>query len=101
MNELIPESVCSRELQMLISRATDTTTVMLTWGLSLLLNNGDALKKVQEELDEKVGKDRLVKESDIEKLAYLQVVVKETLRLYALGPLLGPCEFTRDCSLGG
>ncbi|XP_027353750.1 cytochrome P450 CYP82D47-like [Abrus precatorius] len=85
----------------LIAGATDTTTVTLTWGLSLLLNNRHALIKIQEELDEHVGKERLVNESDIKKLVYLQAVVKETMRLYPAGPLSGPREFTQDCSLGG
>ncbi|EXC07354.1 Cytochrome P450 82A3 [Morus notabilis] len=35
---------------------------------------------VQDELDLHVGKERLVKESDISNLVYLQAVVKETLR---------------------
>ncbi|KAK7410003.1 hypothetical protein VNO78_00460 [Psophocarpus tetragonolobus] len=80
---------------------TDTTSVTMIWALSLLLNNQHVLKKVQDELDEHVGRERLVNESDIDKLVYLQAVVKETLRLYAAAPLSGPREFTKDCTLGG
>jgi len=86
---------------MLIAGATDTTAVTMTWALSLLLNNHHALKKVKDELDEHVGKERLVNESDINKLVYLQAVVKETLRLYPAGPFSGPREFTENCTLGG
>ncbi|RYR41448.1 hypothetical protein Ahy_A08g037844 [Arachis hypogaea] len=85
----------------LIAGATDTTTVTMTWTLSLLLNNRHVLKKVQDELDEQVGKERLVKESDINKLKYLEAVVKESLRLYPAGPLSGLRIFTEDCTLGG
>ncbi|KAK7283328.1 hypothetical protein RIF29_12769 [Crotalaria pallida] len=85
----------------LIAGATDTTAVTMTWALSLLLNNPHALKKVQAELDERVGKERLITESDMDKLVYLQAVVKETLRLYPAGPLSGPRVFTEDCTLGG
>ncbi|KAL9312966.1 hypothetical protein ACSQ67_018418 [Phaseolus vulgaris] len=85
----------------LIAGATDTTAVTMTWALSLLLNNRHALKKVQDELDEHVGRERLVNESDINKLVYLQAVVKETLRLYPSGPLSGPREFTENCTLAG
>lgn len=88
-------------MQTIIAGATDTTTVTITWALSLLLNNREALKKVQDELDEEVGKERLVSESDITKLVYLQGVVKETLRLYPAGTLSGAREFTEDCTLGG
>ncbi|BAT77808.1 hypothetical protein LR48_Vigan09g020300 [Vigna angularis] len=85
----------------LIAAATDTTTVTMTWALSVLLNNRDALKKVQDELDEHVGMEKAVNESDINKLVYLQAVVKESMRLYAAAPLPGPREFTSDCTLGG
>lgn len=86
---------------MIIAGATDTTAVTMTWALSLLLNNRNALKKVQDELEEQVGKDRVVNEPDINKLVYLQAVVKETLRLYPAGTLSGPREFREDCTLGG
>lgn len=86
---------------MIIAGATDTTAVTMTWALSLLLNNRDALKKVQQELETEIGNERLVDESDIPKLVYLQAVVKETLRLYPAGPLSGPREFTEDCTLAG
>ncbi|XP_031268392.1 cytochrome P450 CYP82D47-like [Pistacia vera] len=85
----------------IIVGATDTTTVNLTWALSLLLNNHHALDKVQEELDSVVGKERLLSESDVDKLVYLQAVVKETLRLYPAGPLGGGREFTKDCTISG
>ncbi|XP_052109450.1 cytochrome P450 CYP82D47 isoform X1 [Arachis duranensis] len=95
------DTVIKATCLMIISAATDTTTVTMTWTLSLLLNHRHILKKVQDELDEKVGKERVVKESDVNKLTYLETVVKESMRLYPAGPLSGPREFTEDCSLGG
>ncbi|XP_054798890.1 cytochrome P450 CYP82D47-like [Prosopis cineraria] len=96
-----PDTVIKATCSMMMTGATDTTAVAMTWGLSLLLNHRDVLKKVQDELDEKVGRKRLVSETDINKLEYLQAVIKETLRLYPPGPLSGPREFTEDCTLGG
>ncbi|KDP38425.1 hypothetical protein JCGZ_04350 [Jatropha curcas] len=73
----------------------------LAWAISLLLNNPHALKKAQEELDFQVGTQRLVNESDIKNLAYLQAVIKETLRLYPVAPLSGPREAMEDCTIAG
>lgn len=61
--------------------------VVLTWVLSLLLNNRDALRKAQDELDVHVGRERVVQESDISNLVYLQAIVKEALRLYPPGDM--------------
>ncbi|KAJ7958087.1 Cytochrome P450 family protein [Quillaja saponaria] len=85
----------------MIGGASDTTRVTLTWSMSLLLNNLHVLKKAQEELDGQVGNDRFVKESDLNKLVYIQAIVKETLRLYPASPLSGPREFTKDCIISG
>ncbi|KAG9153061.1 hypothetical protein Leryth_012316 [Lithospermum erythrorhizon] len=84
----------------IIVGGSDTTAVMLIWSLSLLLNNRDALRKVQQELDLHIGKNRHVEQSDINKLVYLQAVVKETLRLYPAAPLGGRREFSEDCIIG-
>ncbi|PON99152.1 Cytochrome P450, E-class, group I [Trema orientale] len=85
----------------LILGGSDTTAGTLTWAISLLLNNPQALKKAQEELDLHVGRDRLVDDSDIKNLFYLQAIIKETLRLYPAGPLLGPREALEDCTVAG
>ncbi|XVF07464.1 hypothetical protein REPUB_Repub06bG0141200 [Reevesia pubescens] len=86
----------------LILAAEDTTSITMTWALSLLLNNRDALKKVQQELDIQVGKDRLlVTESDTKNLVYLQSIIKETLRLYPAAPLAVIHEAIEDCAVNG
>ena len=72
----------------------------LTWALSLLLNNPEVLKKAQLELDNHVGRERQVNESDVKNLVYLQAIVKETLRLYPAGPLSVPHESREDCTIG-
>ncbi|KAG4140335.1 hypothetical protein ERO13_D06G012100v2 [Gossypium hirsutum] len=80
----------------------DTTSITMTWALSLLLNNRDALNKVKQELDIHVGKDRLlVTESDTKSLVYLQSLIKETLRLYPAAPLAVIHEAIEDCSVYG
>ncbi|KAI3688918.1 hypothetical protein L2E82_46852 [Cichorium intybus] len=83
------------------SAATDTTTVTLIWALALLVNNPVVLKKAQQELETHVGRDRTVEESDMNKLVYLQAIIKETMRLYPAVPLSFPHESTEDCIVGG
>lgn len=84
----------------LIAGASDTTTTTLTWAISLLLNNKPVLKKAQEELDLHIGTGRKVDESDIINLVYLQAIIKETLRLYPVAPII-PREFMENCKIGG
>ncbi|KAL9244172.1 hypothetical protein vseg_017976 [Gypsophila vaccaria] len=86
---------------MMIAGGTDTTTVTLTWAMSLLMNNPHALQKAKEELAQVVGNERQVTEHDIPKLEYLQAILKETFRLYPPGPLMGPREFIEDCTIDG
>ncbi|KAL7606446.1 hypothetical protein Lser_V15G18810 [Lactuca serriola] len=87
-------------LQVLVA-GVDTTSVTLTWALALLLNNPKALETAQDEIDEYVGRDRLVEESDLKNLVYLNAIIKETLRLYPAGPLAVPHESLDDCIVGG
>ncbi|CAN1846361.1 Xanthotoxin 5-hydroxylase CYP82C2 [Linum perenne] len=85
----------------LLTAGAETTRITLIWIISNLLNNERALKLVQEELDSIVGRERWVDDSDIEKLVYLQAVIKETMRLYPAGPLAAPHAATKDCLIAG
>nr|WNO46794.1 cytochrome P450 82D215 [Tripterygium hypoglaucum] len=85
----------------LIMAGSDTTTVTLVWALSLLINNRHVLNKAQEELDAHIGRERLVKESDMKSLVYIEAIIKETLRLYPAGPLSVPHESMEDCNVSG
>ncbi|KAK9940131.1 hypothetical protein M0R45_016805 [Rubus argutus] len=85
----------------MIAGGSDTTMVTLTWAIALLLNNHHKLKRAQDELDAEIGRERIVSESDMSKLVYIQAIVKETLRLYPAAPLSVPHEFTEDCTIGG
>lgn len=88
-------------LQNLILAGSDSTSINLTWLLSLLLNNKHALKRAQEELDLNVGRNRWVEDYDIKHLVYLQAIIKESLRLYPPGPLSVPHEAMEDCNVCG
>ncbi|MCL7043846.1 hypothetical protein MKW94_017224 [Papaver nudicaule] len=85
----------------LILGGSDTTSVSLTWALSLLVNHPDALKKAHDELDIHVGKERQVNDLDIKNLKYLQAIIKETLRLYPPGVLTAPRVSKADCRVAG
>ncbi|KAL7617171.1 hypothetical protein Lser_V15G00313 [Lactuca serriola] len=87
-------------LQVLISAGSNTSSVTMEWMLSLLLNNPEALKKVQTEIDNCVGEDRLVNESDLTNLPYLRCIINETMRIYPAAPLLLH-ESAKDCMVGG
>ncbi|KAB1220426.1 Cytochrome P450 82A4 [Morella rubra] len=85
----------------MIAGGVDTNTIALISAISLLVTNPHTLKKAQDELDTHVGKERVVRESDISKLVYLQAIVKEALRIYPPAPILPPREFIEDCTIAG
>ncbi|KAI3763015.1 hypothetical protein L1987_53461 [Smallanthus sonchifolius] len=85
----------------LMSAGTDTTAGTLEWALSLLLNHPKVLRKARDEIDKYVGNDRFIEQSDIDHLPYLRCIVKETMRLYPVAPLLVPHESSEDCTVGG
>ncbi|KAG5572860.1 hypothetical protein H5410_062626 [Solanum commersonii] len=76
--------------------AMGTSPSAIEWILTELLRHPHVMKKLQKELEEVVGLERMVKESDLEKLKYLDMVVKEGLRLRAVAPL-APHEAMEDC----
>ncbi|KAK8551902.1 hypothetical protein V6N12_040522 [Hibiscus sabdariffa] len=85
----------------LILAGEDTTAVTLTWILSLLLNNHGAINKLRNELGIHVGNNRLVEETDMKNLVYLEAVIKETMRLYPAAPLSLIHAATEDCTVRG
>ncbi|WJX43028.1 unspecific monooxygenase [Trifolium repens] len=67
---------------------TDTTSATVEWAMAELLQNPKKLKKARKELQQVINKDEDPKDLDINKLPYLQAVVKETLRLHPSAPIL-------------
>ncbi|CAN8290294.1 unnamed protein product [Cochlearia groenlandica] len=85
----------------LVIAGTNTASVTLEWAMSNLLNHPEILEKARAEIDEKIGYDRFLDESDIANLHYLQNIVSETLRLYPQVPLLLPHFSSEDCKVAG
>lgn len=79
---------------------TDSTGNGLLWVLAELINNPVVFKKLREEINTVVGVHRLVKETDIPNLPYLQAVVKESLRLHPSLPLILR-KSEEDCKVNG
>ncbi|CAO2834962.1 unnamed protein product [Amaranthus hypochondriacus] len=80
---------------------TDTTSTTLEWAMTELLRNPKIISKAQIEMDKILGKNQSVQESDIEKLPYLQAIVKETFRVHPPNPFLVPHKSEKDVQLGG
>ncbi|CAN1776218.1 Cytochrome P450 81Q32 [Linum perenne] len=90
-----------QNLQVLLSAGTETSSNTVEWALSLLLKHPHTLKAAQLEIDTLVGTERLVEETDLGKLHYLQGIINETMRKYPALPLLVPHESSEECVVGG
>lgn len=80
---------------------TETSAATLQWAMSLLLTHTGKLDKLRQEIDDRVGHDRLLNDSDLASLPYLHCIVNETLRLHPPVPLLLPHSSSQDCTVGG
>lgn len=85
----------------MLNAGTETTAVALEWAMTNLLKHPKVLEKAKSEIDDQIGKDRLVDEPDLAVLPYLQNVVFETSRLFPVSPLLIPRSTVKDIKIGG
>lgn len=80
----------------MISGSFETSSTSIDWAFSELMRNPQAMARLQEELETVVGLTRMVEESDLSKLNYLDMVAKESMRLHPVIPLLVPRESMED-----
>ncbi|KAK4356621.1 hypothetical protein RND71_025592 [Anisodus tanguticus] len=86
-------------LDMLMA-AMDTSATSVEWILTELLRHPHVMTKLQKELEEVVGLERMVEESDLDNLKYLDMVLKEGLRLHSVVPIMHH-EAMEDCVVDG
>ena len=77
-------------VQEMLLAGSETSSSTIEWAMAEVFRNPRIMKKAQAELEEVIGKDRRVEESDIDRLPYLHAVVKEVFRLHPPVPLLVP-----------
>ncbi|KAK4352158.1 hypothetical protein RND71_027676 [Anisodus tanguticus] len=99
--EYYKDEIIRSLMLVLLAAGTDTSVGTMEWALSLMLNHPESLKKAQAEIDERIGHERLVDESDINNLPYLRCIINETFRMYPAGPLLVPHESSEETTVGG
>ncbi|KAK9205392.1 hypothetical protein WN943_015659 [Citrus x changshan-huyou] len=82
-----------------LTAGTDTSSTSLEWSLAELINHPMVLQEAQQELDQVVGRNRLVQESDVPHLPYIQAIIKESLRIHPPIPLISR-KAVEDCKIG-
>ncbi|XP_010531534.1 PREDICTED: cytochrome P450 71B34-like [Tarenaya hassleriana] len=85
----------------LLVAGIDAPATVLTWGMTELIRNPRVMKKAQTEIRNRIKNEGMVKEEDLEKLEYLRMVTKETLRLHPSGAMLLPRESMSEFKICG
>lgn len=87
-------------MDFLVGGTTGAWTTM-EWLMAELMQRPDAYQRALNELDTVVGRVRAVEESDIPRLPFLRSLIKETLRLHSVIPLLVPRVTRRPIVVAG
>ncbi|KAH0879252.1 hypothetical protein HID58_066646 [Brassica napus] len=81
-------NVLKTSLHELFLGGTETSGQTTSWIMAELINHPEMLKRLREEIESVVGKMKLIQETDLSNLPYLQAVVKEGLRLHPHSPIV-------------
>ncbi|KAL8134973.1 cytochrome P450 CYP736A12-like [Apium graveolens] len=85
----------------MIFGAIDTSQTAIEWIMSELIRHQRVMKVLQEEIRNVVVDCEYVEESHLSKLHYLDLIVKENMRLHPVAPLLVPHESMEDIVIDG
>lgn len=79
----------------------DTTSVGMMWALYMIVSHPEVYKKVNKEIDDVFGdSNRLATQEDLKKLDYLEMALKEAMRIHPAVPIIGRTT-TEDIEIGG
>ncbi|KAM3387704.1 hypothetical protein ACQJBY_010508 [Aegilops geniculata] len=85
----------------MFAAASETTGTALEWAMSELISHPEVMAKAQLEVREVLGQGRaIISNSDLAELQYMQMVIKEVLRLHPPAALL-PRKTREDCKIMG
>ncbi|KAI3498892.1 hypothetical protein L1887_34678 [Cichorium endivia] len=84
-----------------INAGTDTSATAVEWALLHLVMNQEIQEKLYSEIIGKVGVNGVVQESDVESMAYLGAIVKETFRRHPPSHFVLSHAATQPTELGG
>ncbi|XP_072017555.1 cytochrome P450 18a1-like [Amphiura filiformis] len=87
LSEYINDESVGRTVASLFMAGTDTSSYQILWVLVYLLRHPKIFKKVQDEIDDTVGRDRLPTMDDQCDLPFTQAVINECMRLCATVPM--------------
>ncbi|KAI3924519.1 hypothetical protein MKW92_032091 [Papaver armeniacum] len=79
----------------------DSTASTTVWALTFLVREQKIQEKLYREINNVTGGKRPVKVEDLNKLPYLQAVMKETMRMKPIAPMAIPHKASKDTSLMG
>ncbi|XP_022985607.1 cytochrome P450 81E8-like [Cucurbita maxima] len=99
--EYYSDEIIKGVVLVLLRAGVDSTSVTMEWAMTQLLNNPEVISKAKAEIDTKIGRDRLVDESDLANLHYLQAIIYETFRLHPAAPMLLTHYSSDDCTVAG
>ena len=85
----------------LFAAGTETTASTLRWALLYMMAYPEVQARVQRELDDAVGRDRLPNMADKPQLPYTEATILEVQRLASIGSLGLAHMFSKDTSLLG
>ncbi|KAI3676539.1 hypothetical protein L1987_86150 [Smallanthus sonchifolius] len=83
--------------------ASENSSNIVEWAMAEMLRNPSVMEKAQTEVRQVIGEkvNPTVEETDVTKLSYMKMVVKETLRIHPPIPLLLPRESMERCKIHG
>nr|ALX35998.1 flavonoid 3'-hydroxylase 1 [Paeonia lutea] len=87
--------------QDLIAGGTESSAVTVEWAMSEILKKTEVFTEATEELDQVIGRERWVEEKDIPNLPYIEAIVKETMRMHPVAPMLVPRMAREDIQIAG
>lgn len=85
----------------IFTAGSETSSGVVEWAMSEMLKNPELMKRAQAEIRHVFDRKRNIDETCLHELKYLNSIIKETLRLHPILPLLLPRESNEQYTING